>query len=729
MLSLSCASCAASSQEILLMQPGVLSASVNYANATGTIEFDTSVTSARKLKDVLVSAGYDLFIEEGDEAEAALEKKRASEYSSLRKRTYGAIALSIPLVIIGMVPAFMSMPYANYIMWALATPVVFLSGNSFFMRAVRQLRHRKFSMDTLVALSTGTAYIFSVFNTLFPHYWHSRGLHAHVYFEASAVVIAFLLLGKLLEERAKGNTSAALRKLIGLQPKTVIVTDALGQHREIPLAAVAVGDTILARAGEKIAVDGRVVEGSSFIDESTITGEPIPVSKSPGSQVFAGTINGEGSFTYAAQSVGRETLLGQIITMVQGAQASKAPVQQLADKVAGIFVPVVMVLALVAFAAWNIFGGTNGFSYGLLAMITVLVIACPCALGLATPTAIMVGVGRGAENGILIKDAESLEKARKIDTVVLDKTGTLSEGRPTVVSAEWFGNESMELRSVLYTIEKNSSHPLAGAVCDFLGTTATLSGYTITNIAGKGIIAEGAAGNFYVGSRAMLADNHISLSAVQLAWIEGSEQRGETLVLFANKSGLLAAFSVSDALKPTSAAAVHQLKQMGIEVHMLTGDNEFAAKNIASLSGVSVYRAGVSPQDKGSYIANLQGQGKVVAMVGDGINDSAALALADVGIAMGRGSDIAIESADIALITGDLMKLPQGIRLSKQTVATIRQNLFWAFIYNVIGIPVAAGALYPFNGFLLNPMLAGAAMALSSLSVVGNSLLLNTKKI
>jgi len=629
-----------------------------------------------------------------------------------------------------MTPALMNIPYVNYILWALSTPVVLWFGKQFFIGAYKQTLHRSANMDTLVALSTGVAYLFSVFNTLFPEYWHSKGLHAHVYFETAAVVIAFILLGKLLEEKAKGNTSSALKKLIGLQPKTVTVVHEGGHQMEMPITTIKVGDTILVKPGEKIAVDGVITNGSSFVDESSISGEPIPVEKTNDSKVFAGTINQKGSFQFKAEKVGGDTLLAQIIKMVQDAQGSKAPVQKLVDKIAGIFVPIVIGLALLSLIVWIVFGGENGFTQGLLAMVTVLVIACPCALGLATPTAIMVGVGKGAEQGILIKDAESLELAKNINVIVLDKTGTITEGKPTVSELIWFKSETDEMKTILFSIEKSSEHPLAEAIVQYLGKDSKfIDTITIDNKSGQGIQGVLKNKKYFVGNENLMKENKISISDTAKNWFNEKLEKANTVVLFSDESNVLAAIAISDKIKDTSVEAVKQLHESGIEIYMLTGDNEQTAKAIAAQVGIEHYKAEILPAQKAEFIKQLQATGKIVAMVGDGINDSSALAQADVSIAMGKGSDIAMDVAKMTIISSDLGKIHKAIILSKQTVDTINQNLFWAFIYNIIGIPIAAGILFPINGFLLNPMIAGAAMALSSVSVVSNSLLLKLKSI
>ena len=723
-LNMTCASCAVSSESILKSQPGVINVGVNYANATAQVEYVPTVTDPHKLKASLQAIGYDLMIDESDEAKDQLAEIHKQKADTLRRKTIGAILLSIPTVIIAMF--FMNMPYANYIMWALSTPVVLVLGRQFFVNAWKQTKHRSANMDTLVALSTGVAYIFSAFNTLYPQYWQSKGLHAHVYFEAAAVVIAFILLGKMLEERAKSNTSSAIKKLIGLQPNTVTVVHDGGHQMEMPIAKVKVRDTLLVKPGEKIAVDGTVSEGSSFVDESMISGEPIPVEKKPGEKVFAGTINQKGSFQFTADKVGGDTILAQIIKMVQQAQGSKAPVQRLVDKIAGIFVPIVIVIAILSLIAWVLLGGENGLTQGLLALVTVLVIACPCALGLATPTAIMAGVGKGAENGILIKDAESLELAKKVNAIILDKTGTITEGKPVVTDILWLNNDESSL-SVLASLENVSEHPLAEAVVKHIGKVQYLQVHHFESITGFGAKAHIASSMYYVGNASLLKQNNIIIASqlenAASKWLS----EAKTVIYFADEKQTLAVVAIADKIKETSIQAVQQLRAAGIDVYMLTGDNPATAKAIAIQVGISHYKAEVLPAHKADFVKELQQQGKVVAMVGDGINDSNALAQADVSIAMGKGSDIAMDVAKMTIISSDLLKIPQAIKLSKYTVAAIRQNLFWAFIYNLIGIPIAAGILYPINGFLLNPMIAGAAMALSSVSVVSNSLRLRTK--
>lgn len=725
---MTCASCAVSVESMVKNQKGVISASVNYANSEALIEYIPGIADLDSIKAASQSIGYDLLIEKTEDAHALKEEIHQQKYEQLKTKTIWSVALSIPTVTIGMF--LMSMPYANWIMMVLATPVVFYFGKDFFINAYKQATHGSANMDTLVALSTGIAFMFSAFNTIYPEFWYSRGQHPHVYFEAAAVVIAFILLGKVLEEKAKSNTSSALKKLIGLQPKTVIVVRDNGYEMEMPITNVKAGNILLVKPGTKIPVDGEVVSGNSFVDESMISGEPVPVEKTVGAKVFAGTINQKSSFKFKAEKVGSETILGQIIKMVQQAQGSKAPVQKMVDKIAKIFVPVVMAIAVFSFVAWLIFGGESGLTQGLLAMVTVLVIACPCALGLATPTAIMVGVGKGAEQGILIKDAESLELAHKINAIILDKTGTITEGKPEVVEY-YFLNTDEKLKALLMAIESHSEHPLAEAVVTKLKeeniTPVTID--QIESVTGKGVTAVYDSHTYRVGNLTLLSEANVQVSSTLLDKVKPWQEQARTVIFFAKDLEAVAIYAIADKVKKTSKQAVKELQDLGLEVYMLTGDTTQTAKAVSQEVGIIHYKAEMLPSDKAAFIKALQSEGRVVAMVGDGINDSLALAQADVSIALGKGSDIAMDVAKMTIISSDLQKIPKAIKLSKYTVRTIQQNLFWAFIYNLIGIPIAAGVLYPLSGFMLSPMIAGAAMALSSVSVVSNSLRLKLTKI
>ncbi|WP_374755883.1 heavy metal translocating P-type ATPase [Larkinella punicea] len=719
-LEMSCAACAVSVESMLKTTPGVVDAGVNYANQQAWVEFDPQVVTQQELQTAIRSIGYDLVMDVED-PQAVQAEAQERQYESLKKRMIWAAVLSVPVVVIGMF--FMNIPYANEIMLVLSAPVVFGLGRSFFVNAWKQARHGKTNMDTLVALSTGIAFLFSTFNTLNPDFWHRRNIHPHVYFETAAVIVVFILLGKLLEERAKSNTSSAIKKLMGLQPKTVRIVEN-DVETEIPVASVRVGQVIVVRPGEKIPVDGVVVAGTSFVDESMISGEPVPVEKKAEQTVFAGTINQKGSFRFRAEKVGADTVLAQIIRMVQDAQGSKAPVQKLVDRIAGIFVPVVISIALLTFLVWMLFAGENAFAQALLTSVTVLVIACPCALGLATPTAIMVGVGKGADNQILIKDAESLELGHKVNAVVLDKTGTITAGKPTVTNLEWQRSDIAQASSVLYALENQSEHPLAEAVVEYLTglSVKSLPLESFESLTGRGVSARYEGVTYRVGNLRLLDEHGISVDAVVEKRVKQWQDEARTVVYFTDEKNVLAIIAIADQIKETSKAAIETLKNRGIDVYMLTGDNPQTARAVAQAVGLTDFRAEVMPSDKAAFIQELQSRGKVVAMVGDGINDSQALAQADVSIAMGKGSDIAMDVARMTLITSDLGSIPKALELSRKTVRVIRQNLFWAFIYNLIGIPIAAGILFPINGFLLNPMIAGAAMALSSVSVVSNSL-------
>ena len=728
-IGMSCAGCAANIQQALSERKGVIEARVNFAASDVIVEYNPTLVSDKDLQKTVQEAGYDLLLENETEPEQA-EILQREAYDKLRRKTIGALLLSLPVFVIGMF--FMHMPYGNWIMLGFTLPVLLVFGRDFFINAWRQLKHGHANMDTLVAVSTGVAFLFSLFNTLWPTYWTDRGLEAHIYYEAAAVIIALILLGRLLESRAKSNTSTAIRKLIGLQPKEVIRILEDGTEQVIPIKAVQPGDILLVKPGDKIPVDGSVTEGASFVDESMITGEPVPVEKVTGTHVYTGTINQKGSFKFMAEKVGSETILAQIIKMVQEAQGSKAPVQQLVDRIAAIFVPAVIGIAALTFIGWMIAGGELAFTHALLTSVTVLVIACPCALGLATPTAIMVGIGKGAENNILIRDAQSLEQLCKVQAVVLDKTGTITEGKPVVTDIFW--NPGIDLRhsmEVLLFMESRSEHPLADAVVLHLteeGIKTNLKG-EFNSLTGQGIQGMINGESYFVGNRRLLEMNGISRESEQAEQADACSLEGKTVVYFADSKQVLALIVIADRMKPGAVKAIERLQAEGIEVYMLTGDNRITARAVADSIGLKHFKAEVMPSDKADFVKELQQQGKIVAMAGDGINDSQALAQADVSIAMGKGSDIAIDVAKITLITSDLNAIPKAWALSKQTVAAIRQNLFWAFIYNLIGIPLAAGILYPCCGFLLNPMIAAAAMAFSSVSVVTNSLRIKAKKI
>ena len=725
-LEMSCAVCAGNVESTVQALSGVEKASVNFAAGTLTVTYNPSVITLEVMQAAVQAAGYDLIVEAEDPV-AMQEEKARMHYKILRRNTIGAWTLSIPLALLGMV--FMHVPFGNWIMMVLALAIMIFFGRSFYVNGVRHALKGKANMDTLVALSTSIAFLFSLFNTLCPGFWLGKGLEPHVYYEASGVIIAFVLLGKLMEERAKNSTSSAIKGLMGLQPKTArLVTD--GREEEVPISNLQVGNVVSVRPGEKIPVDGTLLQGSSSVDESMLSGEPIPVEKNAGDRVLAGTINQKGAFTMEATSVGGTTVLAQIVQMVQSAQGSKAPVQRIVDKISGIFVPVVVLLSFLTFVCWLVIGGESYFSYALLSAVSVLVIACPCALGLATPTALMVGMGKGAEQHILIKDAFALENLCKVNTVVLDKTGTLTEGVPVVTDSYWISDDNIRYLDVLYTAEQKSEHPLASAILCWLEESGAkvCEAENFESLTGRGVRIQVEGVTYWVGSQGLLDILQAGIPEKVRKQIGQGQEDGQSVVFYGQETRLLAVLAISDRIKPTSAEAVKELKKQGIEVHLLTGDGVRTAERVAATLDIGYYKAEVMPNDKEEYIISLQQQGKKVAMVGDGINDSQALARADVSIAMGKGTDIAMDVAMVTLITSDLLLLPGAIRLSKQTVRLIYQNLFWAFIYNVIGIPLAAGVLFPINGLLLNPMLASAAMAFSSVSVVLNSLRLKFMK-
>ncbi len=724
---LHCASCALNVENKIKTQNGVINAVVNFASSSALIELNPVSGDITKVKKAVQSIGYDLLIDA--DGESKQKELQTNEYKNLKINVAWASVLTIPVVLISMF--MINIKYSDIIMLCLSAPVVFWFGRGFFVNSFTQIRHRKVNMDTLVALSTGIAFIFSMFNTIFPHILSHGHAHPLIYFEASAVIIVFILTGRLLEAKAKSGTSSALKKLISLQPDTVNLLYEDGSETTIPVSLVEIGSKIRVKPGERIPVDGKIIKGSSFVDESSITGEPVPAEKEPGNIVYSGTINQKGSFEMVANKVGSDTMLARIIEQVREAQGSKPPVQKMVDRVASVFVPVIITLSILTFLTWIGFGGIQALPQALLAMVSVLIIACPCALGLATPTAIMVGIGKGAQHGILIKDAEGLEIMHKITHIVLDKTGTITTGKPVVTDFIWVSENSMFLKEILFSIEKLSEHPLAEAIAKYLKSEAdkSLVVENFTSITGRGIMASVQNSNYIVGNEALLKDNNIHLTIENLNLNLKLQQQAKTIVYFADETHILATIAIADNIKTTSPRAITLLKNMGIEIHMLTGDNTQTAKAIASLSGITKFKAELKPGEKADYIKDLQSKGYIVAMAGDGINDAQAMVQADVGISMGQGSDIAIDASKMTIVSSNLELIPSSIILSKQVNKTIYQNLFWAFIYNVIGIPVAAGMLYPFTGFMLNPMIAGAAMALSSVSVVSNSIRLKYKPI
>ena len=792
-LDMSCAGCAMNVEKKVQSLPGVAHASVNFAAGTLLVEYDPEQISPSRIQAGVQSVGYRVIVPEDNSEEQQADAKR-SHYKQLRLKVIVAWVFAIPLMVVAM--GLMHWRPANWIMLLLVLPIMCFSGRDFYIRAWKMLRKRSLNMDTLVSLSTLVAFLYSVFVTFYPGFFESRGIAAHVYYEAAGMILAFVLLGKLLEERAKNSTGSAIRGLMGLQPKTARVLVEGGSEacptaagptmmptpagaisgatmmsspakaiplteKEMPISMLQVGDRVVVRPGERIPVDGAVEDGLSYVDESMISGEPVAVEKHPGDNVLSGTINQHGSLTIKALQVGSGTVLAHIVRMVREAQGSKAPVQKLVDKVSAVFVPVVVVVSVISFILWMIIGGSTYFSLALLASVSVLVIACPCALGLATPTALMVGIGKAAQNHILIKDAYALENMGKVNCIVLDKTGTLTQGKPRVGTIIWTKDPSETELSVFLSGEMKSEHPLADAVVQHLkekGITPVGLDH-FESIPGKGIQFSYAgqkyrAGNLnFVRAAAPAAATSAAASAAAAATSAAAsatsaaasagisagsggplslesllqkasdwQSEGKGVVYFGDQAGILAVAALKDPVKDTTPRALELLGKMKIQVHMLTGDSASTAASVASELGIEHVVSGVLPQEKEAYIQKLQAEGKFVAMVGDGINDSQALARADVSIAMGKGTDIAMDVAMVTLTTSDLMLLPKAIELSRRTVRIIRQNLFWAFVYNTLGIPIAAGVLFPVTGLLLNPMWASAAMAFSSISVVLNSL-------
>jgi len=751
---MSCASCAKRIEKTILSVTGVSECSVNFGAEQALVKYNPRKTNLKQIQSAVESAGYSAYSLEDEDImtgeDDAQKAVRLAELRNLKIKLAVAAVISILLVIgslpmmIGLhlpfIPAWLHNPWFQLIV---TTPVQFWCGSKFYINSWKALRNRSATMDTLIVLGTSAAYFYSLFATIFPHFFVNQGLMPEVYYETAAVVITLISLGQLLESRAKGQTSEAIRQLIGLQARDArVIRD--GKEIDIPIQEVRIDDVILVRPGEKIPVDGEVIEGNSTVDESMVTGESLPTKKFPGDEVIGATINKTGSFKFRATRIGKDTFLAQIVQLVQQAQGSSAPIQRLADQVTGWFVPAVISIAVVTFIIW--FSVTRNLSLSLITTVGVLIIACPCALGLATPTSVMVGTGKGAENGILIKDATSLEMAHKIKTIVLDKTGTLTEGKPTVTDFVTVNgtanNNEMKLLQLVAAVERNSEHPLAEAIVNYTRSQQVNfpEAQNFQAFAGSGV--QGVVGNklVQIGTQRWLEESgnltpqHLKvqgkgekLEEYKPAW----EAAGKTVVWIAVDGKIEGLMGIADALKPSSVDAVKALQNMGLEVVMLTGDNRQTAEAIASQVNITNIFAEVRPDQKAAVIKSLQGEKgtrrnlnlkSLVAMVGDGINDAPALAQADVGFAIGTGTDIAIAASDITLISGDLQGIVTAIKLSRATIRNIRQNLFFAFIYNVAGIPIAAGVFYPIFGWLLNPMIAGGAMAFSSVFVLTNAL-------
>lgn len=729
-----CASCVLAIEKSLSKVKGVHQATVNLTTGKATVNYDASVSTRSDLEAAVKRTGYKA-VAKTEEHHDHQEMMREQELRSLRPKIIIGTVIGL-LILWGSLPGLMEttpMLLRNfYVQLLLATPIQFWAGWQFYKSTWSALKHRSANMDTLIAIGTLVAYLYSAFITVFPNSFEAIGVEIMPYFDVSVIVITLILLGRYLEAIAKKRTSQAIKKLMSLQAKTARVVRN-GQELDIPIEQVVKGDHVLVRPGEKIPVDGKIVKGESSIDESMVTGESIPSTKKIGDSVIGATINKTGSFTFIAERIGSETMLAQIIKLVEDAQGSKAPIQRLADIVSSYFVPIVMIIAVVTFVAWYVIGPSPALTYALLNMVTVLIVACPCAMGLATPTAIMVGTGRGAEKGILIKNAQALETAHKIDAIVFDKTGTLTNGQPLLTDVIAWDISEAELLALTGSVEALSEHALAEAVVS--GVKGR--GYSLQEVdkfealSGRGVRANIGQKHIIIGNRLLFSENDIALSSTQVGELERLENEGKTAMLIAVNNKPAGIVAVADTIRTSSPEAVKELQQLGLEVFMITGDNRRVAEAIARAAGINLANvlSEVLPQDKEGEIRKLQNKNFHVAMVGDGINDAPALAASDIGVAMGSGTDVAIEAADITLINKDLRTLTVAIKLSRKTMKTIKMNLVWAFGYNILLIPVAAGVLYPIWGILLSPIFASVAMALSSISVVLNSLLLKRSRI
>ena len=737
-----CASCATLINRSLSKADGVSEANVNYATAKARVVFDDKKLSEQDLIKIVQSRGYDAKIADNKNDFKDREAEQIKEIREIKNNLLLSLLFAVPAFIIGMVlmPLGIDIPYGPYVLWILATPVQFIVASSIYRSAWVGLKNKSSNMDTLIAIGTSAAYIFSVYSIFFQP-------ELGQYFETSAILITFVILGRYLEAIAKGKTSEAIKKLMQLSPKIATVIRKInGKESEIEISVddVIVGDVVIVKPGERVPVDGKIMDGNSSVDESMITGESIPIEKKKGDTVIGGTINKHGAFKFKATKVGENTTLASIIRLIEDAQGRKAPIQRFADNISAYFVPIVILIAILTFITWYFIVGKE-FSFAMITAVAVLVIACPCALGLATPTSIIVGTGKGAKNGILIKGADSLEAAHKVNYVIFDKTGTITNGTPVVTDIISVDKtfSSKELLKLAASMEKPSEHPLADAIVksasDMNISLSKISGFKA--IPGYGITAKISGKTFCFGNLKLMNKYNINISKYQ-SRMEGLEEEGKTVMLLAVAGStkhpkLVGMIAVADTIKDTSRIAVKQLQDMKIHVYLITGDNERTARAIAMQTGINPENvfAEVLPGDKADYVKKLQGghdghpnHAKVV-MVGDGINDAPALAQADIGIAMGSGTDVAMETGNIVLMRNDLLDVPKSIRLSKQTMTKIKQNMFWALFYNILGIPIAAGLLYPFTGWLLSPIIAGGAMAMSSVSVVTNSLMLKNTKI
>lgn len=715
---MTCAACSAHVGKALRGVAGVEKVGVNLATNTASVEYDSRRCGAEQLRDAVREAGYDLIIDKRDEEEAEREEER--HHQRMIRSVIGATLTAATVFVLSM--RYGGEAWSGWVQMVLAAASMILFGREFHLNALRQARHGTSNMDTLVSVSTTVAFAFSTFNLMWPEVWEQHGLQAHLYYESVTMITAFILIGRTLEHRAKRRTTEALRSLQDLRPQVAHVVDEDGREEDKPAEALRNGERMIVRSGERIAADGVVESGTTYTDESMLSGESNAVFKEKGSKVYAGTLNQNGTIRIRITQSGEETVLSDIVRLMQEAQGSRAPIEKLVDKIAAVFVPLIILLSFLTLVTWLLLDPEEGLTRGILSMVSVLIIACPCSLGLATPTAVMVGIGRGAKEGLLIKDAEALETARKIDVIVLDKTGTLTNGQPRVTEWEWHAKEEERKRmtDILHAMEQLSSHPNAKAILTHIQKEQEPQKVTVSDYKdhpGKGITAQVEGHRCIAGNKALMMDEGI----------ESIPKKGS--IYFAIDGKIVASLKAEDTVKSTAGRAIEELKNSGRRVVMLTGDSRESAERIAREAGIEETRAETLPQEKERLLRQLQSEGMKCAMIGDGINDSVAMARADLSVAMGNGSDIAIHTAMVTIVSGDLRKIGALVRLSEATVRTIRENLFWAFLYNVTAIPIAAGVLYPLCGVLISPMVGAAAMACSSVSVVLNSLRLNRRNV